>query len=256
MFDGIRAGAALEKVGRHGPRQVRCMVWCLAEAVRCMNRAVLRDAAATLMQYVRAGGARIRFRASGQLIDETVGNIGLFEAGGTGEELAITTMQALQLFCTPNLGRPTPGTEGVRRSETQCGTVLLDEIVRNICIFYADVAGDEQVAAEALMEKGDDGALLPSLGLAGRDKVPRCGTSIAPTTHSGPLSGGDIQPYGPGSRQHSKLDTERPLPPVFGKWLASNIVKSSSPFLPSMELADRLGSVGTATTATTHHPRA
>lgn len=159
-------------------KKSRAMLWCLAEAIRRQHREMLRTAAAvTIMQDERKGYMLIRFRASDELLKVSTGNIGLFEGGGTGEEVACVTMQALQLFCTPNLGRPSIGTETTenqrrRRPEPVCDEHLLEHIASNIFIFHADAAGDELVASEALMETPEEGsALLPSLTLAGRDKT-------------------------------------------------------------------------------------
>ena len=169
------------RVAGVSPGKRRCMLWCLAEAVRDVQREFLRTAACIgLAQDTRKGYCLIRYIAaskSTQTLDVQSGVLGLvYVPSASALVLRRAVLHGIKQLSTCRLatGRIS------KRVATGNGTFdkeLATHIRTHVEVFAADGAADEQLTGRMLMGssgRGADselGAAMPRLRLITRDKA-------------------------------------------------------------------------------------
>ncbi len=143
---------ALEACAQLEDKKVRCIKWCLAEAVRSVQRERLRDCrVASIHQDGRQGRLAIRYTACGEDLKPRVGVLGSaslakdFRMDAVG--MSAATVHILRSLCTsmaspPHCRRDTP--------PPVCDEELLDHVRGIVELFDADAASDEQLCGKLL----------------------------------------------------------------------------------------------------------
>lgn len=122
------------------------MRWCLAEAMRELDREFLRRAhTVSLMQDSRKRRLLVRFKAATLSLETRRGILGQHHLHGSmnGSGLREGTLATLRTLCTKGLGAPSrpPGAP-----EPVFDEALMEHMVKSVEEFSADAAADEQHA--------------------------------------------------------------------------------------------------------------
>ena len=157
VLELTRAGKCTGDVKGVGSyKKVRCMKWCLAEAVRQLKRRqIARSLAASTHQDGRKGRLAVRFTSCG---DELIPFCGVLGSVNLAKDYTLdavgmtkATIDIVRDFCTPLKNPPYKD-----NTAPVCNEQLVKHIQRIVELFDADAASDEQLAGKLL--QGDHSA--------------------------------------------------------------------------------------------------
>ena len=175
-------GTANKKSGIGMKDKLRKMKWCLAEAIRTLHRAFLRDAnTISIFQDGSNGRLLLRFKAAKNTLEERAGVLGLEKNYSGGHEgIVAATNVMLERAATIGVNRPNrfvrfknkvPKTIGTPQVHDFGSAGVLDANLLHAMrhgteLYCSDAAGDENLAGKTLLAQGH----LPRLGCVTRDK--------------------------------------------------------------------------------------
>lgn len=153
-----------------GAEKAKQITWCLAEALKDVDRVALRSAQSiAIHQDMRAALLCIRFCCSDGL-QVRRGILGMISDFGTSAaEIRTATLDIVTQACTPR-SQPPRRSQGHREAPV-VDAVLFSHVCSSIEIFDADGAADEQKAGRMLAGKAGAPAAFENLKVVLRDRT-------------------------------------------------------------------------------------